>query len=102
MEKRFKLPENCKGFTIKSLENGDFEVVYEIDQKVRVSSGDKYYLIYDTGKVESDNEDLMNEDDNRFNFGNYFTTKEQAERALPYIKTAFDKFWKDENKNSSN
>lgn len=102
MEKKFKLPKNCKGFTVKSLENGDFEVIYEIDQKVRASSGDKYYIINDLGEVVNDYEDLVLEDVDRFNFGNYFTTEEQAKKALFYIKAAFDKFWEDENKSSSN
>ena len=102
MEKKFKLPENCKGFTVKSLENDDFEVIYEIEKKTRVSSGDKYYIINDLGEVVNDHEDLVLEDVDRFNLGNYFTTEEQAERALPYIKAAFNKFWEDENKNSSN
>ena len=29
-------------------------------------------------------------------FGNYFRTKEQAERAKPYIQKALDDFWKEE------
>lgn len=102
MEKKFEIPKNCKGFKIKSLENGDFEVIYEIDQKVRVNEGNVYFSIYYGGEILSDTEDLLDEDDGRFNFGNYFTTREQAQRALPYIKEAFDKFWKDENKSSSN
>lgn len=104
MEKKFEIPKNCKGFTIKSLENDDFEVVYEIEKKVRENDGHVYFSIstYDGGEILSDNENLSCEDDDRFNFGNYFTTWEQAQRALSYIKEAFDKFWEDENKNSSN
>lgn len=102
MEKSFELPENCKGFTIKSLENGDFEIVYIIDKKVRVSTGYGYFFISSEGEIERDNEDLMDADNDRFNLGNYFINKELAEKALSYIKTVFDKFWENENKSSSN
>lgn len=94
MEKKFEVPENCKGFTIKSLEDGGFEVVYIIDKRVRVSDGDEYFFINTEGEIKSDSEDSMVTDRYRFNFGNYFINEELANEALIYIKNAFNEFWK--------
>lgn len=99
MEKKFEVPEHCKSFKVISLEDGNFEVIYEIDQRRRTVNQDYYYLSSSL-EIECDNDDEHYSDDNRFESGNYFVTKELAEEALTYIKNSFDEFWK--TKSSSN
>lgn len=95
MEKKFEVPEHCKSFTVITLENGDFEVVYEIEHRRRVLGS--YYFINSECEIdiECDSEDLV--DDDRFELGNYFITEELAKEALVYIKNAFNEFWKTKN-----
>lgn len=96
MEKKFKVPEHCKSFKVISLEDGDFEIIYEINQRIR-TVGKNYYYLTDSLEIECDNDDEHYMDDARSESGNYFITKELAEEALLYIKNSFDEFWKTKN-----
>lgn len=100
MEKKFEVPEYCKSFKVIPLGNGDFEIIYEIEQKRRVVDGSYYYYISSSLEIEHEEDFRDYNDDDKFERGNYFITKELAEEALVYIKNALDEFWK--NKSSSN
>lgn len=93
MEKKFNVPEHCKSFKVIPLDNGDFEVIYEIEQRRRAIDGSYYYL---SSSLEIEHEEDFKDynDDDRFETGNYFPTEELAKEALVYIKNAFDEFWK--------
>ena len=62
----------------------------------RAKHGENYYCFYWGMNIAADTKDLLPIDDERYETGNYFRTKEQAERAKPYLQKALDDFWKEE------
>lgn len=61
----------------------------------RGEMGEKYYSLY-WDNIVTATEDGRHLDNIRYNSGNYFRTKEQAEMAKLYIQRALDEFWKEE------
>lgn len=68
--------------TIKGLREYNVEEV-EIERKG--SEGEIYYFINDEGSVLEDEEDFSIVDDKRYEFGNYFESKEEAEECRELI-----------------
>lgn len=62
----------------------------------RAKLGEDYYFFYWDMSVATDTEDGHNTDNDRYNSGNYFRTKEQAEMAKLYVQKAYNDFWKEE------
>lgn len=62
----------------------------------RAKMEENYYSLTSSLDIVTSTEDGYNTDNMRYNSGNYFRTKEQAERAKSYIKKAFKDFWKEE------
>ncbi len=61
----------------------------------RAKNRENYYFYWDMNMVAA-TECGHTTDNSRYNSGNYFRTKEQAERAKPYLQKALDEFWKEE------
>lgn len=59
---------------------------YGIEKRWRAEIRDKYFLATCNGTVECYIEDKYKFDDECYNFGNYFKTKEQADEALERVK----------------
>jgi len=55
----------------------------------RVEDGCMYWGVGDDGEVFRSVERAMSLDDSRYALGNYFRTREDAERAAEYVKIAF-------------
>ena len=68
--------------TIKGLRQYNVEEV-EIERKK--SSGEIYYFINDEGSILEDEEGFSIVDDKRYEFGNYFESKEEAEECRELI-----------------
>lgn len=62
----------------------------------RAIRGKWYYYFYWDMNIVTSVEDGRHLDNIRYNSGNYFRTKEQAERAKLYIQKAYNDFWKEE------
>ena len=62
---------------------------YGIPKRWRAKEDDKYFYIDSSGVVLSVEEESFEEDDGHYNLGNYFKTKEEAEK----VKEELDKFW---------
>ena len=58
----------------------------------RAKEGEDYYCITERGHVVGDEEGGLPEDIERYEFGNYFRTREQAEKAAEVVKEALRKF----------
>lgn len=58
----------------------------------RAKKNDSYYHITTMGDVVSDTENYSSYDKNRYKFGNYFYTKEQAVKARDLIKECLINF----------
>lgn len=58
----------------------------------RAEYGNKYYLIIDQGVIIIDTDDDYFTDKNRYEFGNYFRTQEQAEKAAAAVRETLRKF----------
>lgn len=52
----------------------------------RAESKEIYFFINDYCEITSDNDFFYDEDNARYYFGNYFKTKEEAEKYAEYIK----------------
>ena len=61
----------------------------------RAKEGEDYYYITGRGHVVGDEEGDLPEDIERYEFGNYFRTREQAEKAAEVVKEALRKFHKE-------
>lgn len=62
----------------------------------RAKHGENYYYL-DFGFIVAQTYECSHTlDDERHETGNYFRTKEQAERAKPYLQKALNDFWKEE------
>ena len=55
-----------------------------------------YYCLFGDMSIVAAREYGGVTDNIRYNLGNYFRTKEQAERAKPYLQKTIDEFWKEE------
>lgn len=65
----------------------------EHDKLVRTRIKDRaYYYISSAGQIFSDIEEDGNVDDARFEFGNYFASKEEAKKCLTEMNELFDEF----------
>lgn len=69
------------GQKINELENN----LKNKNNRSRVNHHCKYYYINGYSEITSDEENNLALDENRYNIGNYFKTKEQAEKALRKI-----------------
>lgn len=55
-------------------------------------AGEIYYFISDEGSIVEDEEDFSIVDDNRYEIGNYFESKEEAEECRYLIKKTIEAF----------
>ena len=62
----------------------------------RGESEENYCFLNSSLNIVTSTEDSYNTDDIRYNSGNYFQTKEQAEKAKAYIEEALNDFWEEE------
>ena len=62
---------------------------YGIPKRWRAEKGEKYYFLNTESEIRNIWEDKTKEDETRYNLGNYFKTKEEAEK----VKEELDKFW---------
>ena len=62
---------------------------YGIPKRWRAEELEEYYYIGSNGIVCSVGEEFSDEDNDHYNLGNYFKTKEEAEK----VKIELDKFW---------
>ena len=88
--------ENMRAFVNADGEREDINdldlTLYSIKPKRWRSEGyEKYFYILDTGVVWSTSEQRFSTDNERYEMGNYFKTKEEAEAAV----VALRKFWKE-------
>lgn len=72
--------------------------VEEIKKEIpRAKYMENYYIVeYDSFHVFEASETKHRFDNGRHEIGNYFLTKEQAQRAADKLKSALDEFWKEE------
>lgn len=107
----FPIPEGCKAVAVEQVGNQiitTFEPQFkrvnpetmqaeEIKKEIpRAKKRDEYYYIRYDNTVCSD-VDLCGADDIAcYKTGNYFCTREQAQRAADKLKSALDEFWKEE------
>lgn len=59
---------------------------YGVEKRWRAESKETYFFINDYCEITSDNDWGYNEDNARYDFGNYFETEEKAEKYLEYMK----------------
>lgn len=59
---------------------------YGIPKKWRAKKGEEYWYINNSGDIICGTETYWIGDDEKYNFGNYFQTKEEAEKKLEKIK----------------
>ena len=59
---------------------------YGVPKRWRAEDGNYYYHVDDEFIIQKEVEDYMILDNNRYNIGNYFRTKEEAEEYAEYIK----------------
>ena len=62
---------------------------YGIPKRWRAEEGEIYYCLYNVGLVGKNKENRDDIDNNNYMIGNYFKTKEQAQK----VKEELDKFW---------
>lgn len=67
----------------------EFNEKYGIPKRWRAQAGNLFYYITSDGDIESDYEDLSDENMDMYNLGNYFKTKEEAQKIID------SKEWKD-------
>lgn len=58
-----------------------------------------YYFITFNGKIDSENDMYCALDNQRYNFGNYFRTSEQAEKATKAVRETLRKFHEENEEN---
>lgn len=59
---------------------------YGVPKRWRAEDGNYYYHVDDEFIIQKEVEDYMILDNNRYNIGNYFRTKEEAEEYVEYMK----------------
>lgn len=90
--------ESSKGWarsimTVGILREYDVEEIQEEIQEGRKKSrGEIYYYIDEMGNVIEDTEEFASLDDDRYEFGNYFESKEEAEKCRDLIKETIREF----------
>lgn len=67
----------------------EYNEEYGIPKRWRAEKGEKYYFLNTECEIRNIWEDKTKEDGTRYNLGNYFKTKEEAEK----VKEELDKFW---------
>lgn len=60
--------------------------------RCRAKNGEKYYVVNNFGHVVADKESGFDIDRLRWEFGNYFRTQEQAEKAIKAVRETLKKF----------
>ena len=70
----------------------DFETHTATKKRWRAEKEHKYYVIVDTFKVIFDIEDNLTTDLERYNAGNYFQTRQQAQEAAEFLKQQLKEF----------
>lgn len=63
----------------------EVEELVENNAYRKMFKGEAYYFINDEGSIVEDEEDFSIVDDNRYEFGNYFESKEEAEECRELI-----------------
>ena len=84
-------PQVIKNNCIEELKQRIDEInkEFEVSKKWRAEKGKKYYFLNTECEIRNIWEDKTKEDETRYNLGNYFKTKEEAEK----VKKELDKFW---------
>jgi hypothetical protein len=81
-EIRFKLQDGVKADISAKVEDGYLVVCYEPDMRWRAKEGEKYYIInLFNNKIEEQSECNVGVDNDLYDCGNYFRTREEAEDA---------------------
>lgn len=65
--------------------------LYGIPKRWRAQAGNLFYYITSDGDIESDYEDLSDENMDMYNLGNYFKTKEEAQKIID--SKEWQEFW---------
>jgi len=63
--------------------------LYGIPERWRGKRSDKYFTIFGDNEIAETTDNYFPEDQRRYEWGNYFKTKEEAEK----VKAELDKFW---------
>ena len=84
-------PQVIKNNCIEELKQRIDEInkEFEVSKRWRAERYGEYFYIGETGLVRVDKDNFSYGDDMLYNLGNYFKTKEEAER----VKEELDKFW---------
>ena len=64
---------------------------YGIPKRWRAQAGNLFYYITSDGDIESDYEDFSDENTDIYNLGNYFKTKEEAQKVID--SKEWQEFW---------
>jgi len=80
-----------KNILVESLETflQEFNEKYGISKRWRGKRSDKYFTIFGDNEIAETTDNYFPEDQRRYEWGNYFKTKEEAEK----VKAELDKFW---------
>lgn len=70
----------------------EVEELVENKSSRKMFKGEAYYFINDEGSIVEDEEDFSIVDDNRYEFGNYFESKEEAEECRELIIKTIKEF----------
>ena len=92
---RYATPEEIKEFDEFLKSKGYYFDKEKLELKKlrwRANKGETYFYIMTGGKIDSSIEDKECTDDMRYDFGNYFKTKEEAEVAAKQIKQVLNNF----------
>ena len=76
----------------------EVEELVENKSSRKMFKGEAYYFINDEGSIVEDEEDFSIVDDNRYEIGNYFESKEEAEECRELIIKAIKAFKINRNK----
>lgn len=68
------------------LESDWFEELPEEYKRWRAKEDERYWFVEEDGGVADNYEDKMGTDDRRYEFGNYFKTEEEAQKAADWLK----------------
>ena len=66
--------------------------LYGIPKRWRAQAGKLFYYITSDGDIESDYEDLSDENMDMYNLGNYFQTEKEAQKIID--SKEWKEFWK--------
>jgi putative uncharacterized protein FNV0866 len=91
--------EKDKDNIVLLVDKEDFKKILEIVNKINEKYGipkrwrgkrsDKYFTIFGDNEIAETTDNYFPEDQRRYEWGNYFKTKEEAEK----VKAELDKFW---------